>query len=807
MDAIATMFAALRLLDEQSCGGVLPLNDAVYKDLLQKHPPAQPEDHSVMIDGEIPYVDPSLFANIDEAAIAKAALRTQGAAGPSGLDALGWRHILVSRNYGDAGKDLRSAIALMARTLATQKVVIGADQTTSLETFLACRLIPLDKNPGVRPIGIGEVLRRIIGKSIVFAKPQIMDSAGDLQLCAGQQSGCEAAVHAMSKIFEEEETDAVLLVDATNAFNSINRKIMLHNIQYICPAMAVYTFNCYVTASRLFVQGGKEIASAEGTTQGDPLAMPLYAVAITPLLLMIKSGEASDVRHVAYADDLSGAGKLMQLRAWWEKIAVHGPSLGYYPRADKSWLIVKPHLEQTAIEIFAGTNVRISSEGHKYLGGYLGSDDGKDKYISSLVSKWCQQLHVLSEIAKFQPQAAYTAFVSGFRHRFTYHIRAVPGIKTAMQLVDDTINLKLLPALLDNRSLSIHERQLVSLPARMGGLGIPIFNDICDEEHLNSTTICHLLSSRIIHQNGTPSAEHGDSIHDLRREIAKQRQARNSLLLQNLRSSMSEEQIRANDLAQLKGSSAWLTALPLAEEGYILTKREFFDAIYMRYRWPLKRLPSFCACGKSFTVDHALSCLKGGFIHRRHNEIRDLLAAAIDDVAYDVSIEPALAPLTGEVLPSSANSADDARVDIAARGFWQRCEKAFFDVRVFNPYASTHRRQTLSSSCKANEREKKRHYNQRIVEVEHGSFTPVVFSAFGGCGRETQHFLSFLGAKLADKKNHSTSMVVSWLRRKIAFALLRARVVCVRGSRSWRTASITSTNDITLSEWNSNISE
>ena len=111
------------------------------------------------------------------------------------------------------------------------KVDIALDQTTSLEAILACRLIPLDKNPGVRPIGIGEVLRRIIGKSIIFAiKPQIMESAGNVQLCAGQPAGCEAAVHAMSEIFAGDETDAVLLVDATNAFNSINRRIMLHNI-------------------------------------------------------------------------------------------------------------------------------------------------------------------------------------------------------------------------------------------------------------------------------------------------------------------------------------------------------------------------------------------------------------------------------------------------------------------------------------------------------------------------------------------------------------------------------------------------
>ena len=67
----------------------------------------------------------------------------------------------------------------------------------------------------------------------------------------------------MPETFAENETDDVLLVDATNAFNSMNRRIMPHNIQYICPALAIYIFTCYVTASRLFVQGGKEVTSAK----------------------------------------------------------------------------------------------------------------------------------------------------------------------------------------------------------------------------------------------------------------------------------------------------------------------------------------------------------------------------------------------------------------------------------------------------------------------------------------------------------------------------------------------------------------
>ena len=74
---------------------------------------------------------------------------------------------------------------------------------------------------------------------------------------------------------------------------------------------------------------------------------------------------------------------------------------------------------------------------------------------------------------------------------------------------------------------------------------------------------------------------------------------------------MNEEKKRANDLAQLKGASAWLTSLPIKDEGFVLNKREFFDAVAMRYRWDMKRLPLNCSCGKQFTMDHAMQCPLG----------------------------------------------------------------------------------------------------------------------------------------------------------------------------------------------------
>ena len=187
-----------------------------------------------------------LSSNIDEDSIAKAAIRTRGAAGPSGMDADGWRRILISKNFGTAGKDLRKAIAKMSRTLCTEEIITTTNEIR-LEAYIACRLIPLNKKPsGIRPIGIGEVLRRIIGKAVITEiKPDLMESAGSLQLCAGQKSGCEAAAHAIREIYEEECTDAVLMIDASNAFNCLNREAMLHNIRYICPILEVPPYKIY----------------------------------------------------------------------------------------------------------------------------------------------------------------------------------------------------------------------------------------------------------------------------------------------------------------------------------------------------------------------------------------------------------------------------------------------------------------------------------------------------------------------------------------------------------------------------------
>ena len=80
-------------------------------------------------------------------------------------------------------------------------------------------------------------------------------------------------MHAMKEIEALEGTEAILLVDATNTFNTINRQAALHNIKVVCPAMSTVLNNTYTKPIRLLVSGGGGISSMEGITQGDPLAM------------------------------------------------------------------------------------------------------------------------------------------------------------------------------------------------------------------------------------------------------------------------------------------------------------------------------------------------------------------------------------------------------------------------------------------------------------------------------------------------------------------------------------------------------
>ena len=211
--------------------------------------------------------------------------------------------------------------------------------------FLACQLIALD---------IGDTARRIIAKATLsIIKPDIQEASGCIQLCGGQLSGIEAAVHAARRCLVSDDNEAILLADATNAFNSMNREVALQNIRRLCPALATILINTYREPTDLYVNGDR-LLSQEGTTQGDPLAMPMYALASIPLINKLSN---SNTTQIWYADDAAAAGKLSDLREWWDTLTKEGPAFGYYPNPQKTWLITKKGFHTIGSTIFHQTGV------------------------------------------------------------------------------------------------------------------------------------------------------------------------------------------------------------------------------------------------------------------------------------------------------------------------------------------------------------------------------------------------------------------------------------------------------------------
>lgn len=365
-------------------------------------------------------------------------------------------------------------------------------------------MIPLNKNPGVRPIGVGEVLRRIVGKSIArIVKSEVKASVGPLQVCAGHEAGSEAAVHAVRNIFSGDECEAVLLIDAANAFNCINREAFMHNVKVICPVLAIFVQNCYAFKSRLFIIADVELESSEGTTQGDPIAMLIYAIAIIPLILITVAELEStnqDAKTVGFADDLAAAGRLTALKSLWNFIEKRGPSFGYFPQATKTWLIVKPKLEEKAKSIFKQTNVEITTKGKKHLGAVIGHIDFKNEFMTNKVNDWIDEITTLSEIAKFAPQEEYTCFTSGYKHKLGYFMRTLPDFSHHLKQVDDVIKFKLIPAITGGMVLTEDTKSLFSLPPSIGGMGIPIFEQQSSIEFSNSIKVTEQLTGLIVNQ-------------------------------------------------------------------------------------------------------------------------------------------------------------------------------------------------------------------------------------------------------------------------------------------------------------------
>ena len=196
---------------------------------------------------------------------------------------------------------------------------------------------------------------------VTATRDDITDLCEVDQLCSGLKGGIEGAVNAMRELFEEHHADGwgLLLVDARNAFNKLNKAAAIWNSRSHSMT-SLLLVNTYRGSATLVLQDKEKtefLLSKEDVGQGDPLSMLMYAAAVMPLIKSL-SNPFNWIQNW-YADYSSCIAKLTYLCDWLTNLCEHGPQYGYYPEVGKCIVIVDSNHESEAKSAFEHLGVKV----------------------------------------------------------------------------------------------------------------------------------------------------------------------------------------------------------------------------------------------------------------------------------------------------------------------------------------------------------------------------------------------------------------------------------------------------------------
>ena len=773
-------------------------------------------------------------------AVSKIAPHLSGGAGPSGVDAVALRYWLT--RFERASGELRSEMALWQDWLANLSPPWAA-----YRALMARRLVALDKKPGVRPVGIGEIFQRLLAKLVIAdAGDQAKLACGSKQLCAGLEAGIEGTLHAVRRwvsypteniedpltpltnsnnpenpddlsdtrsdddsLFSADPQDppamrpgeGLTLVDATNGFNELSRMTMLWTVRHLWPKGSRFAFNSYRHAALLVVRNrtrdAEFLASCEGVTQGDPLSMILYGIALIPLVELLRH-DCPEVMQPWYADDLALLGRHAANARCLKLLTTAGPFFGYFPNPGKSWYVCDAVDEDEARAAFdaAGLDIQFS-RGQRYVGGFIGTEDTRQEWLKPMIQQWVDGVKTLAAVASRFPQTAYAGMASSLQAEWQYVCRVVPGIAAELAPVETAIRSNFLPSLFGGSTpMAIDDdfRRLLGHSVKMGGIGIRDPTKVADRLFAASMEATASLAENLA-ANAVFSIEaHRAQVRQASATMRRDRATAEEAFLAEL--SARDRGIR-NHIDAAKESGAWLTALPRRLNGTQLSPQEFQDALRLRYgKRPLNLEDTCDGCCQPFSVEHAMSCKKGGLVTRRHEAVKQEWIA-MAELAYGksrVGNEPKIFFGRDTGLNAGETAANittprthnqpglDARGDAFVDGFWVSGTTCIFDVRITDVHAASYKRHPPARTLKTAEESKKKRY-LRACKAQRRDFTPLVYSAEGMPGRETRAAEKRLASALSAKLERPYSEMVTWVRQRMCIANVRQATLLLRGSR------------------------
>ena len=327
---------------------------------------------------------------------------------------------------------------------------------------------------GHRPIAVGEVLRRLVSKCLSRAVHSVANHyLTPLQVGVGVRAGCEAIVHAVSRTLDDPvippDSRCALLLDFSNAFNSIDRALMFREVRAHIPALSAWVESCYGAQPRLLF-GEHVILSRCGVQQGDPLGPLLFALTLHPIVERIHQ-EVRELRiNVWYLDDGTLCGPPEALFQALKIVEEDGPAGGLRLNRAKSLLFIPDDVVSSCDCL--PPDVPITRSGFCLLGIPIGPPEFCESSTLRRVEKIRMAVSRLHDLEDSQMETTLLRSCLSLP-KFNFALRTCPP--SAIQVSTAAFDNLMRDSLSDLAGGPVSDWSWLkaSLPSSFGGLNVP----------------------------------------------------------------------------------------------------------------------------------------------------------------------------------------------------------------------------------------------------------------------------------------------------------------------------------------------
>ena len=670
------------------------------------------------------------------------------------------------------------------------------------------------KSGGIRPIAVGEILRRLASRLCCMAVkstlPEVFLPYG--QVGVGVPGGVEAAIHALSALLDEHGDNAdlcCLKIDFSNAFNECFRSSFLHRLHREFPALFGWAQWCYHCEGFLNF-GDILIPSSGGVQQGDPLGPLLFSLVIMELMDSI--GPLPDINmKLWYLDDGSFVGPRTAVATLLNVLEIKGPLFGlhlntskcevFWPSGNQQFLDFPPEVQRIT-EVAGGAEL---------LGAPLcGSDAFFAMSVAKRIDKISDCQNRLSDLDDLQVELHLLRSCLGLC-KLNHIIRTVPTNKITKELLRFDVNLRHCLESLSRSSISNEVWSQATRPIRLGGLGLREASRSAPAAFLGSCNSSRDLTSRLLlscslpfHQsNETSHVEREDQVSEItipgeldcrsilstllpdnqdlqirkmtQKEIQRLLDVSLSLHIQDSTPSI-RDKARLNAIST-PHSGSWLRALPNTNLGLVMSREEFLVALRLRLGiavFPSSPLLVRCPCGQVIDKfgDHVLGCGSGPLRLKRHN--------ALCDILYRYLLVDNAGSRREQCFSSESN---DRPGDVFHPDFLQG-KAAFFDISVRNSFTN-HFINSCSTkagaAAEAGEVQKDLRYDSDVTSAG-ASFYPMIVETYGTWSTYSLEIIKVIARKTSVLNKLPVSRIVCNIHEQLAVRLWQynARMVLDR---------------------------